>query len=140
MILHFNYEELTALRSGARVYLEREGPGDGVVLAPSAERAEVEAFLDRLDGDISLSTLSDVRGVESAISAIVSCLRVEMESLVVTTHAADEGAVAAYFDFAHGFTVQHRLREMAAEMEALVELVTGAPPNEETERTFLFPD
>lgn len=140
MILHFNYEELTALRSGARVFLEREEPGRGAVLAPSEERASVEALLPRLDGDISLSTLAEVRHLERALGAIVACLRVEMESTVVATHAADEGAVAAYFDFAHGFTVQHRLREMAAEMEALVELVTGTPPTAETERTFRFPD
>lgn len=140
MILHFNYEELTALRSGARVFLDREEPGRGAVLAPSEEREGVEALLTRLDGDLSLSTLAEVRALEAAVEAIVSCLRVEMESTVVATHAADEGAVAAYFDFAHGFTVQHRLREMAAEMEALVELVTGAPPSQETERTFRFPD
>jgi hypothetical protein len=63
-----------------------------------------------------------------------------METTVVTTHAADEGAVAAYFDFAHGFTVAHRLRELAAEMEALIELVTGSPPTSDAVRSFRFPD
>jgi len=140
VILHFNYEELTALRSGARVFLDREEPGRGAVLAPSEERAAVQALLPRLEGDMSLSTLAEVRAVEAAVGAIVACLRVEMETMVVATHAADEGAVAAYFDFAHGFTVQHRLGQMAAEMEALVELVTGVPANEETERNFHFPD
>lgn len=140
MILHFSYEELTALRYGARVFLDREEPGRGGVLAPAEERARVEALLPQLDGDISLETLEELRAVEMAVSAIVECLRVEMESLVVSTHAADEGAVAAYFEFAHGFTVAHRLREMASEMEALIELVTGTPPNDVTRRTFQFPD
>ena len=140
MILHFNYEELTALRSGARVFLEREERGGGGVLAPSEGRAHVEALLPRLEGDISLSTLSELRGIEAAVRAIVEGLRAEMELLVVTTHAADEGAVAAYFDFAHGFTVAHRLHEMASEMEALIELVTGTRPTPESSRAFQFPD
>lgn len=141
MILHFNYEELTALRAGAQAFLDREEePGGGCVLAPPEERARVEALLPRLDGDISLSTLEELRQVESAVTAIVDCLRVEMETMVVTTHAADEGAVAAYFDFAHGFTVAHRMREIAAEMEAMIELVTGASPSPHSARSFHFPD
>ena len=140
MILHVNYEELTALRSGARVLLDREDAAESSVLAPTEERARVEAFLPRLEGDISLSTLDEVRTVEHAIVAIVDCLRVEMDATVVATHAADEGAVAAYFDYAHGLTVTHRLAEIAAEMEALIELVTGAPPTPRTSRSFHFPD
>lgn len=140
MILHFNFEELTALRAGAQVFLGREEPGRGAVLAPPEERAQVEALLPRLEGDVSFSTLEELRLVEGAVLAIVECLRAEMELLVVTTHAADEGAVAAYFDFAHGFTVIHRLSEMASEMEALIELVTGDPVTAESARTFQFPD
>ena len=74
------------------------------------------------------------------IDAIVECLRVEMESGVVATHAADEQAVAAYFDFAHALTVAHRLDEMASEMEAMIELVTGEPSTSATSRSFHFPD
>lgn len=141
MILHFNYEELTALKAGAKAFLSHEEePGHGHVLAPSEERAQVEALLPRLDGDISLSTLEELRAVETAVVAIVHCLRVEMETTVAITHAADESAVAAYFDFAHGYTVAHRLAETASEMEALVELVTGSPPTREVARSFRFPD
>jgi hypothetical protein len=140
VILHFNYEELTALKAGARAYLAQDGSGRGGVLAPSEERADVEALVPRLEGDITLSTLEELRGVESAIGAIVHCLRVEMESTVVATHPAAESAVVAYFDFAHGFTVQHRLSEMASEMEALIELVTGREPTPESARSFRFPD
>ena len=140
MILHVNYEELTALRSGARVFLDREDAGEGFVLAPCEEKSRVEALLPQLEGDLSLSTLHDLRAVQSAVGAIVECLQAEMEVAVVTTHAADEDAVAAYFDFAHGLTVARRVDEMAAEMEALIELVTGAPATDETSRSFLFPD
>lgn len=141
MILRFNYEELTALQAGAQAFLDREEqPGSGCVLAPPEDRARVEALLPRLDGDISLSSLDELRTVEAAVSAIVDCLRVEMETMVTTSHAADEDAVAAYFDFAHGFTVAHRVSEIAAEMEAMIELVTGAPPSPHAARSFHFPD
>ena len=140
MILHINYEELTALRAGAEVFLEVGETDGGGVLAPSEERDHVEALLPMLDGDVSLPTLRDVYAVQGAVAAITSMLRVEMESSVLMTHPAGERAVAAYFDFAHVFTVSHRLGQMAAEMEALIELVTGEAPTLETARTFQFPD
>ena len=140
MILYVNFEELTALRSGARALLEREDAGEGSVLAPTEERARVEAVVPLLAGDISVSTLDELRTVEKAILAIVECLRVEMDTTVLATHAAHEGAVAAYFDYAHGLTVVHRLGELASEMAALIGLVTGAPPTPETSRSFRFPD
>ncbi len=140
MILHFNYEELTALRAGAEVFLGRRETGGGGVLAPAEERVHVEALLSLLDGEVSLSTLREVRDVQAAVAAVIAMLRAEMESLVVATHPAGEQAVAAYFDFAHVFTVAHRLDEMASEMEALIELVTGEPPTQASARTFLFPD
>ena len=139
MILHFSYEELTALKAGADACLEGGAPSGGV-LAPPESRTRVEELLPLLTGDISLSTLSEARGLQSAVRAIVACLRVEMESLVVTTHAADEDAVAAYFDFAHAFTVSHRVDQVVDEMAALIELVTGAPATQGIERTFQFPD
>ena len=140
MILHFSYEELRALRAGAEVFLEGEGVATGVVLAPSESRARVEALQPLLQGDLSMSTLEELWGVQTAVTAIVECLRAEMESVVVAMHAADEGAVAAYFDFAHAFIVSHRIGELAGEMVALIELVTGSPPTNETARDFQFSD
>lgn len=140
MILHFNYEELTALRAGAEVFLEGGETDGGGVLAPSEERDHVEALLPLLDGDVSLPTLQAVYDVQAAVGAITTMLRAEMESTVLMTHPAGERAVAAYFDFAYVFTVSHRLGEMASEMEALIELVTGEPPTVATARTFQFPD
>ncbi len=140
MILHVSYEELSALHAGARVLLGGHDAGEGLVLAPCRERERVEALLPQLVGDLSVRTLHELAEVQKAIDAIVDCLRIEMEATVVATHAADEGAVAAYFDYAHGLTVAHRVEEMASEMEALIELVTGAPATDETSRSFRFPD
>jgi hypothetical protein len=140
VILHFNYEELTALRAGAEVFLEGGETRGGSVLAPAEERGRVEALVRLLEGDVSLSTLEEVRSVQAAVDAITAMLQAEMESMVLASHPAGERAVSAYFDFAHVFTVSHRLAEIAAEMEALIELVTGEPATPQTARTFLFPD
>lgn len=140
MILHCNYEELRALRSGGRSLLEGGAEEASYVLAPPQDRARVEALLPLLDGDVSVTTLAELSAVTLAVDAILAYLRAEMEATVLATHAADEGAVAAYFDFAHVLTVLNRLHDLAAEMEALIELVTGAPPDSETALTFRFPD
>lgn len=142
MILRVNYEEIQALRVGARVFLAHAGgpPHRGGVLAPTESRARVEALTPRLQGDLSLGTLEELRKVQTGVAAIVESLRVELESAVVATHPADELAVAAYFDFAHALSVASRLREMAEEMEALIGLVTGEAPSLESARSFRFPD
>ena len=141
MILHFNYEEIQALRAGARTCLGEVGSApSSAVIAPSETRAQVEALLPRLSGDLSLSTLAEIREVQLAVSAVVEILRAQMESMVLAMHAADEDAVSAYFDFAHGLTVSSRVDQLAAEMEAMIELVTGETPSAEAARTFRFPD
>ncbi len=140
MILQFNFEELTALKAGANGLLQDGEPMGLSVLAPPEDRARVESLVSRLDGDVSLESLSEVLEVQGAIDSIVAWLRQEMESNVLATHAADESAVSAYFDFAHAFTVQHRVSEMATEMSALIELMTGAPPTAQTARDIHFPD
>jgi len=142
VILRVNYEEMQALRAGARMFLAHAGgvAHRGGVLAPTESRARVEALVHRLHGDISLATLEELRKVQTGVAAIVESLRVEMESAVLATHPADESAVAAYFDFAHGLCVASRLRDMAEEMEAMIELVTGEAPSVEAARAFRFPD
>lgn len=140
MILHFNYEEVRALRSGAHAFLGDEPGEHAAVLAPPESRARVEALLPRLEGDLSLPTLAELRAVAAAVDAIVSYLRVEMELMVLATHPADEGAVAAYFDFAHALTAHRRLADLASEMEAMIELVTGEPVTAAAAADFRFPD
>lgn len=110
------------------------------VLAPPAERAQVEALLPELEGDVSLGTLAEQAEAEAAVRTIVACLRAEMDAAVVATHAADEIAVASYFDFAHALTVLTRLEEMGEHMRALIEVVTGSPPDAVLAASFAFPD
>jgi len=139
MILTVNYEEIQALQAGARAVL-RGGPAPAVaVAAPPEDRARVEA-LPPLVGDISAGTLAEVRSLEAGVETIVQALRSEMDERIVATHPASETAVASYFDYAHALSVLGRIREIRAEMEALIELVTGAPPDAEVARTFVFPD
>ena len=141
MILRCNYEEVEALRGGARALLDRTSGSSPVgVLAPPESRARVEALLPRLKGDLSVSTLAELRAVRAAVDAIVEHLREEMEAHVLASHAADESAVNAYFAFAHALTVASRVRELGEEMEAIIELVTGVSPKADTVRTFRFPD
>ena len=143
MILSCNFEELGALRQGARAVLG-EGPGEGAqlvapVVAPPEGREEVEGLLPRLSGDLAIETLAEQRLVFKAVSAIVSFLRDEMDLFIVSAQPADEAAVSSYFAFAHALAVQARLAEMGQEMEALIEVVTGAPPTPEVAARFLFP-
>jgi len=141
VILRCNYEEVEALRAGARALLERtDDASSSAVLAPPESRARVEALLPRLEGDLSLYTLDELRGVQAGIDAVVEYLREEMESAVLATHPADEAAVNAYFAFAHALTVLNRVVEIAGEMEAIIELVTGGATSPAAARSFRFPD
>ncbi len=140
MIVHCNFEELTALKAGALQVLEGYAPEHGMVAAPPEERERVAALMPLLEGDFSVTTLAEQRSLLHAVSIIVEILRVEMESMVSANHPAHEGAVAAYFDFAHAFSVQSRLYEVGRELEALVELVTCGPVTDELARDFVFPD
>jgi hypothetical protein len=79
VILQCNYEELRALREGARVFLDAgEESGVCAVAAPPEERQRVRALLPRLEGDVGVPTLADQMALEAAVEAIVSCLRTEM--------------------------------------------------------------
>lgn len=140
MILRCTYEELAALRSGARAVLGDVVGEPSPVMAPPESRARVEALVPQLMGDVSIQTLSEARGVETAVVTIVACLRAEMEAAVLAAHPADEQAVSAYFEFAHALLVAERLAEITAEMSAMIELVTGEPPTDVTARSFDFPD
>ena len=140
MILYISYEEVRALKQGARSFLRDDSLGTCAVAAPPAARAEVSALEERLVGDLGVDTLADQRVLSSAISHIVECLRVEMETFVGETHPAHEGAVAAYFDYAHSLSVLQRLREMGSEMEAMIELMTGRPADADAATGFRFED
>jgi hypothetical protein len=140
VVLHCNFEELQALRSGARSVLDEHSVSPCLVPITAEGRRGVESLVPRLDGDMDFHTLGELRNVESAVSAIVDCLRAEMDAVVIATHPAHEYAVAAYFDFAHAYSVLGRLRELDQQMEAVIEVVTGGRPDERVIREFVFPD
>jgi hypothetical protein len=140
VILHCNYEELQALRSGARSLLDDNPENRCAVAVTESRRAGVEAVVPQLVGDLDFHTLGELRNVGSAVGAIVECLRAEMDAVVIATHPAHENAVAAYFDYAHAYTVLGRLRELDHQMEAMIEVVTGGHPDDTVIREFVFPD
>ena len=139
MILRCNFEELGALRHGARTFLAQGARGGAAVAAPAEGAEQVEAFLSRLSGDLGVRTLAEQRQLFEAVSAVVGTLREEMELAIIAAHAADEAAVASYFLFAHALTVLARLSEMGQEMEALIEVVTGSLATPEAALSFVFP-
>lgn len=139
MILNVNYEEMLALNTGVRAILG-DGPVRTVVVAvPPEQRAAVEA-LPPIEGDLSVSTLHELRDLEFGVTAIIGALRIEMDERIVATHPASEPAVNSYFDYAHAVAVLGRVRELREDMEALIEVVTGQPVDAQAARHFLFPD
>jgi hypothetical protein len=139
VILYCSYEETRALARGAQVVLTAD-PGSGSLLAPPVELAAVEQLARRLNGDLSVRTFQEAESVESALEAVTVALRSHMEASIIATHPAGEEAVNAYFDYAHALTVLDRARELKSEMRALIELMTGAPVDEESARSVSFPD
>lgn len=140
MILHCNYEELRAIREGARIILEEGGGEQSPVAAPPTERTRVQHLVPRLDGDLTVETLEEQRTVAAALETIVAALEADMEGAIAHRHPGHESAVKAYFEYAHAFAVLARVREMGEEMEAMIELVTGEEPTDESAESFLFPD
>ena len=139
MILQCSYEEARALRRGAGVLLGLEVSA-GPVVAPPQEIEAVEALSQRLNGDLSIQTLSELLEVVSALEAITDALRLEMDTWVLQTHPGGEEAVNAYFDYAHALTALGRSQELKAEMTAMIELMTGRPVDEVSASEIVFTD
>lgn len=139
MIVHVNFEEMLALRAGARAVLE-DGPGSGVaVAAPVEARALVEA-LPPIEGDLSVYTYHDLRQLQRGVEAILEALREDMDRQILELHPGAEEAVVSYFDYAHALKVWDRIRATGLEMESIIEVVTGSVPDDHAARTFVFPD
>lgn len=136
MILHCSFEELTALAAGIERVLAQADRGG--VAAPPDVLPDVEALAPRLTGDLDLETLASQARVERAVEHLFDEARSRMDASVLEQHPAAESAVQAYFDYAHILTVLDRVRRIGAEMRALIELMTGEPPSEETAGSFSF--
>ncbi len=139
MILRCNFEELGALRKGSRLLLGESSVEHSPVVAPPHGWEAVGAILPRLTGDLTMETLADQRRVLKGVKAIVAHLKEEMDLSVLATHPADESAVSAYFLYAHALAVLKRVSGLGQEMEALIEVVTGAPATPEVAASFRFP-
>jgi hypothetical protein len=130
MILHCNFEELRALASaGETVVSAAEAASAGAVQAPAEGVAKVEMLLPRLTGDFSIDTLDDQRRVRHAVSVIVNDLHSRLDQTIIEFNPAHEDAVSLYFDYGHSRSVLHRLDVMGAEMEGMVDLITGGRPD-----------
>jgi hypothetical protein len=139
MILHCNFEELRALASaGETVVSAAEAASAGAVSAPAEGVARVEMLLPRLTGDFSIDTLDDQRRVRHAVSVIVDDLHTRLDNTIIEYNPAHEEAVTLYFDYGHSRSVLHRLDVIGAEMEAMVDLMTGGRP--ELGGSITFPD
>jgi lipoate synthase len=140
MILHCNFEELGALKTGAEALLGGR-PGEEALAAAHPEGwEEVRAIVPRLTGDITMETLADQRRVLVAVDAIVTRLKEEMDASVLATHPAEETAVSSYFLYAHSLSVLNRVTEVGQDMEALIEVMTGSPATSELAGSIRFPD
>jgi len=141
VIVTFSFEEIQALRHGGDVVLARDpGSGPVAVAAPPEARVRVESLLERLEGDLSMRTLAEQRRAQVAIGTIVRALLDRMHYEIDASHPASEPAVAAYFEYAHARTVLLRIREIGDHMTALIEVVTGAAPDDLVAESFAFPD
>ena len=130
MILHCTFEELRALASaGESVVSAAEAASAGAVSAPAEGVAKVEMLLPRLTGDFSIDTLDEQRRVRHAVSVIVNDLHSRLDQTIIEYNPAHEEAVALYFDYGHSRSVLHRLDLIGAEMEAMVDLITGGRPD-----------
>ena len=140
MIMHCTFEELAALSAGAeRVLAEADVEGVAVA-APPEVVADLEALGPRLIGDLTITTLAENRAIARAVGYVLSDLKARMDSFILTEHPASERTVQAYFEYAHVLSVEDRLRRIGDQMAALIERMTGAPPDEKSARTLAFPD
>lgn len=125
MILHCDYEELRALQSAAEAVLADAHRGVRAAGVGAEGVARTEELLPRLQGDVSVETLEEQRTLRTAVSTLVDHLHDRLDRTIIEFHPAHEEAVNLYFDYAHSRTVLHRLDEMGAEMEAIINVIGG---------------
>ena len=140
MILHCTFEELSALAAGAQRVLAESDDAAVVVAAPPQIVADLESLTPRLTGDLSLATLSEQRSIARATAFILADLKQRMDATIIAEHPASEATVQAYFEYAHVLAFEDRLRRLGEQMSALIELMTGSAPTDESARTMAFPE
>jgi hypothetical protein len=127
VILNCDFEELRALDRGAELVLEaREARSPLLKLASRDALEQVENLRPLLNGSITVSDLSEIDAIQSAVRLISRTLKGMLEEKVIEFHPAHEEAVGLYFDYAHVLTVEHRADRMAAEMHAIADLLNSS--------------
>lgn len=137
MILKISFEEVTAMNSATERLLS--SPSGGGVAAPPEVLAELEAHLP-LQGDMSILTLAQQQRLVRAMDYVLDHLKRRMDALIVELYVGADDAVNAYFDYANVLSLRSRLDPMGREMVALIELMTGSPPNPKTAEQVTFLD
>jgi hypothetical protein len=141
VILSCNYEELQALATGAELLLDYgQVPSSGAIAAPAESMAGVAQLRPRLTAPLNIETLAEQRWVRKAVATICRELHVRMDGKVLEFHPGHEEAVSLYFDYAHAYSVLSRLDEMGTEMTAIIELITGQLPTEQSAKAVHFPE
>ncbi|MQA89904.1 MAG: hypothetical protein GEU90_06685 [Gemmatimonas sp.] len=141
VFLSCNYEELQALATGAELLLDHsQVTTSGAVAAPAESTASVAQLRPRLTSPLNIETLAEQRWVRKAVAAICRELHTRMDGKVLEFHPGHEEAVSLYFDYAHTYSVLSRLDEMGSEMTAIIELITGQLPTEESAHAVHFPE
>lgn len=140
MILHCTFEELSALSAAAERVLSETGGAGIAVAAPPEVVADLEALYPRLVGDITVRTLAEQRTLLRAVDYVLADVRSRLDGAVLDGNPASEDAIAAYFEYANVLILEDRLRRIGAEMAALIELMTGQPPTEQTAASVNFSD
>lgn len=139
MILRCSFEELTAVKAAA--VSVRAAVGAVGVAAPPEISAEIEALTSRLEGDLGVDSLHELRGVIRALEYLAADARHRTDaSIIEHNDPAAESAVVSYFEYGHLLTLLDRAIRIADQMAALIELMTGQPVTDETARSFTFPD
>jgi hypothetical protein len=127
VILNCDFEELRALDRGAELVLEaREARSPLLKLASRDALEQVENLRPLLNGSITVTDLSEIDAIQSAVRLISRTLKGMLEEKVIEFHPAHEEAVGLYFDYAHVLTVEHRVDRMAAEMHAIADLLNSS--------------
>jgi hypothetical protein len=138
LILYCTFEELAASSAGGHRLLDQASAGDHPVIAPPEAHVDLDFMLPQLTGDIDVPTLHDQRRLRRALAYLVADLYLRMDALIIDQHPAAEDTVLAYFDYAHVRGMLDRVERMGAEMEAIIELATGAPADDAVARSFSF--
>jgi hypothetical protein len=138
VILYCTFEELAATTAGSNRLLAAVSAGDHPVIAPPQAAADLEFLVPLLTGDITVATLHEQRRIQRALAYLVSDLGIRMDDAIITHHPAAEDAVLAYFDYAHVLSMLDRIKRMGVEMEAIIELATGAPADDAVATSFTF--